>query len=125
MVWIKRTQSEIMHNRNALTAVGVVIAYLSIAGISFLFKTAFGNPLNDLQVVGREAMIFLMAGLLLGMIRQEKLPLSSVGLYVSTESRPVDLMGNSNGLCKFRLAVRLSAAFSTSRLALWRLQIVV
>lgn len=70
-----------MINRKLITIAGLVIAYLSIAGTMSLFKLVFGNPLNDSQVVGREIVIFLMVGLLLWLIRQEKLPFISIGLY--------------------------------------------
>jgi len=70
-----------MINRRLVTVAGLVIAYLSIVGISSVAKLVFGKPLNDLQVLVREALIFLMAALLLWIIRQEKLPLSSIGWY--------------------------------------------
>ena len=70
-----------MIDRKQFTFIGLAIAYMSIASISLAFKQLYGKPLSDSHTVARELLIFGMAALLLWIIRQEKLPLSSVGLY--------------------------------------------
>jgi len=70
-----------MTTRKSFTLIGLSIAYLSIAVLSFSFKQLYGKLLNDFHVVARESLIILMGVFLLWIIRQEKLPLSSIGLY--------------------------------------------
>ena len=58
------------------TLTGLFIAYVSLAGISFVFRQLYGKSLDDLHVIARELLIFLMAALLIWIIRKERFPLT-------------------------------------------------
>ncbi|CAN5628863.1 hypothetical protein BH09BAC4_BH09BAC4_23410 [soil metagenome] len=117
------------------TLAGLSIAYLSIAGISLLFRLAYGKPLNDLHTIAREGLIFLMAAALILIIRLEKLHLTSVGLYPKQIGRSLIW-----GLCTVILCFGLlfvclfifkqmgwvfGESKSAGKLSLWTLSLVV
>lgn len=69
-------------NNKIYTYLGLLISYFSITTINLFFKNYFGSPLNNSAAIVRELLIFLMVGLLFWIIiKKEKLPLSSIGLY--------------------------------------------
>ena len=69
-------------NKKIYTLLGLFISYFSITGINLLFKNYFGSPLNNVQAIARESLIFFMIGVLFWIIiKKEKLTLASIGLY--------------------------------------------
>ncbi|CAN5459366.1 hypothetical protein BH09BAC4_BH09BAC4_47600 [soil metagenome] len=123
-----------MTNRNLFSFAGLLIAYLSMVGISLVFKQLYG-PLNDLQVVGREGLIFLMAALLLWIMKQERLPLSSIGLYPQKVGQSIGwaivtviICFGLLFVCLFvfqQLGWKFGESKSSARLSLWTTTLVV
>jgi len=70
-----------MTKQKWFTLLGLFIAYFSMFGIIWLFRLTYGRQLNDLQVVAREVTLFLMAAILIWVIRQEGLSVGSIGLF--------------------------------------------
>jgi membrane protease YdiL (CAAX protease family) len=69
---------------------GLAIALLAAPAFTAGYRLVTGESHSDLQVAGRELGIFLLAGLLLWLVkRRELLPLTSVGLHVDRLARSV------------------------------------
>ena len=67
---------------NRFTWIGLFLSMFSITAINLVFKSIFGDQLNDAQMMTREILIFGMVGFLLFyIIPKEKLDLSSIGLH--------------------------------------------
>lgn len=67
---------------NRFTWIGIFLSMFSITAINLVFKSIFGNQLNDGQMLIKELLIFGMVGFLLFyIIPKEKLDLSSIGLH--------------------------------------------
>jgi uncharacterized protein len=63
------------------TFVGLAIALFALPIFMAAYRAITGENQSNWQVLGREAAIFLLVGLLLGIVKRwERLPLSSIGL---------------------------------------------
>jgi len=76
---MKKLQSQI---RPSATYIGLIIALLAGPALVAGFRLITGENHSDLQVISRELIIFATVGMLLWLVkRQEKLPLTSIGLH--------------------------------------------
>jgi uncharacterized protein len=74
--------SEKQKSTTFFTWLGMIIAMFSISTINEIFSLIFGSPLNNMQVLGKESLIFgMVAFLLFYIIPKENLNLNSIGLY--------------------------------------------
>lgn len=67
---------------NNYTWIGLIISFISISLINYVFKSFFGNQLNNGVMMARELIIFAFVGLLcFFIIPKEGLKLDSIGLH--------------------------------------------
>jgi len=66
------------------TLVGLAIALFALPVFMATYRATTGDNRSNLQVLGREFVVFLMVGLLIWMVRRwERLPLTSIGLRLN------------------------------------------
>ncbi|HEY5917736.1 MAG TPA: type II CAAX endopeptidase family protein [Chryseolinea sp.] len=69
-------------NKTPYTFLGILISYFSITSLNLLFKTFYGDQLDDGPMLAKELLIFGMIGLLFWIIlKKESLSLESIGLH--------------------------------------------
>jgi membrane protease YdiL (CAAX protease family) len=74
--------------RTGATFLGLAIALLAAPAFTGAYRLITGENHSDLQIAGRELGLFLLAGLLLWLVRRrELLPLASVGLHLDQLGR--------------------------------------
>ena len=69
-------------NKSPFVWLGIFISYFSITGINLVFKSIYGDQLDDGPMLMRETLIFAMVGLLFWIIlKKENRSLESIGLH--------------------------------------------
>ena len=69
-------------NKNPFVWLGIFISYFAITGINLIFKSIYGDQLDDGPMLMRETLIFAMVGLLFWIIlKKENRSLESIGLH--------------------------------------------
>lgn len=69
-------------NKSPFVWLGIFISYFSITGINLIFKSIYGDQLDDGPMLMRETLIFAMVGLLFWIIlKKENRSLESIGLH--------------------------------------------